>query len=68
MPGQLTGLKIHCGHFMQIFWQVNQSLQGKYTYSGHFRKQLTAISNWQRAINKKYKNHNKKGAECITAP
>jgi len=53
---------------MQIFWQVNQSLQGKYNHSGHFRKQLTAICNWQRAISKKYKNHNKKGAEFITAP
>ena len=29
--------------FMQVFWQVNQSLQGKYTHSGHFRKQLTGL-------------------------
>jgi len=26
---------------MQVFWQVNQSLLGKYNHSGHFRKQLT---------------------------
>jgi hypothetical protein len=53
---------------MQIFWQVNQSLQGKYSHSGHFRKQLTAICNWQQAMSKKYKNHKKKGAELNTAP
>src|SRR5215203_102077 len=23
--------------FMQVFWQVNQSLLGKYNHSGHFR-------------------------------
>jgi hypothetical protein len=53
---------------MQIFWQVNQSLQGKYSHSGHFRKQLTAMGNWQQAMSKKYKNHNKKGADFIAAP
>jgi hypothetical protein len=40
-PINKTMLRASKPLFMQIFWQVNQSLQGKYSHSGHFRKQLT---------------------------
>ena len=40
---------------MQVFWQVNQSLQGKYTHSGHFRKQLTGYVFDSELIVQRYK-------------